>query len=122
VFRDLITRDALGCAAGIPYRELTWALRRFEARGLVRGGRFVNGFVGEQFALPEAVELLRSVRRAPHDGKVVRINGCDPLNLTGVVLPGPRVPATRTNIFYLRDGARVDASEAAASDAPRDSN
>jgi ATP-dependent Lhr-like helicase len=113
VFRDLITRDALGCAAGIPYREIAWALRRFEARGLVRGGRFVNGFIGEQFALPEAVELLRSVRRAPHDGKVIRLNGCDPLNLTGIVLPGPRVPATRTNVFYVRDGARVDAAAAA---------
>jgi ATP-dependent Lhr-like helicase len=116
VFRDLVMRDALGCAAGIPYREIAWALRRFEARGLVRGGRFVNGFAGEQFALPEGVELLRSVRRAPHDGKVVRINACDPLNLTGVVLPGPRLPAVRTNVLYLRDGVQV--TEDCATTAP----
>jgi ATP-dependent Lhr-like helicase len=118
VFRDLVMRDALGCAAGIPYREIAWALRRFEARGLVRGGRFVSGFVGEQFALPEAVELLRSVRRAPHDGKVVSLNACDPLNLTGIVLPGPRVPAVRTNIVHLRDGARVESAVAEATHAP----
>jgi ATP-dependent Lhr-like helicase len=104
VFRDLVVREAL-C---VPWRDISWALRRLEARGLVRGGRFVHGFVGEQYALPEAVELLRSVRRAPRDGGLVRIAGCDPLNLTGVILPGPRVPALRKHELLLRDGARVE--------------
>jgi ATP-dependent Lhr-like helicase len=114
VFRDLLLRDALCNGAGLPWREIAWALRRLEARGLVRGGRFVSGFVGEQYALPEAVELLRSVRRAPHDGAVVRLSGCDPLNLTGLVLPGPRVPAQRNNHVLLRDGVRLDASASSA--------
>jgi len=59
---------------------------------VVRGGRFVNGFVGEQYALPEAVELLRSVRRAPHDGELVTVSACDPLNLVGSIVPGRTNP------------------------------
>jgi ATP-dependent Lhr-like helicase len=103
VFRDLLVRETLA----LPWRDILWALRRLEARGTVRGGRFVNGFVGEQYALPEAVDLLRQVRRQPHDGALVRLSGCDPLNLVGVVLPGPRIPALQSNELCLRDGMLV---------------
>ena len=88
----------------VPWREILWSLRRFEARGLVRGGRFVNGFAGEQYALPEALEELRHVRRSTRKDELVRLSAADPLNLTGVVLPGKRVPAVRANSILLRDG------------------
>jgi len=101
VFWDLMAREDLA----LPWRELLWALRRLEARGIVRGGRFVTGFAGEQYALPEAVEDLRRVRRSSRNGETVRLNGADPLNLVGIVLPGPRVAAVRTNSVVLRDGA-----------------
>ncbi len=78
----------------LPWRQLQWALRRFEDRGLVRGGRFVKGVSGEQFALPEAADLLVETGRQPATG-TVEVCGLDPLNLTGVLLPGPRVPARR---------------------------
>jgi ATP-dependent Lhr-like helicase len=108
VFRDLLVRETLA----LPWRDVVWALRRLEARGTVRGGRFVNGFVGEQYALPEAVDLLRQVRRKPHDGELVRLSGCDPLNLVGIILPGSRIPALQSNELYLRDGLLVSEAEA----------
>jgi len=89
----------------VPHRELVWALRRLEARGRVRGGRFVGGFVGEQFALPEAVERLREVRSQPKTGERVRLCACDPLNLVGSVVPGERVAALRQNSVIYVDGA-----------------
>ena len=104
VLRDLLAREDLA----LPWREVVWALRRLEARGVVRGGRFVNGFSGEQYALPEAVDELRRIRRSPHDGQTVRVNGADPLNVAGIVLPGPRVPSVRTNWVTYRDGAVVE--------------
>ena len=64
-----------------------------EARGEIRGGRFISGFVGEQFARPEAVDLLRSVRRSANIGEEVDVALADPLNLTGIVIPGPRSSA-----------------------------
>ena len=86
VFRDLIRRESL--APG--WRDLLFALRRMEARGEIRGGRFVGGILGEQFARPEAVDLLRALRRtAPTDE--LRIAAADPLNLAGIVTPGPRI-------------------------------
>ncbi len=103
VFWDLLARETLA----LPWREVLWALRRLEARGVVRGGRFVTGFAGEQYALPEAVDELRRVRRTERRGEVVSINAADPLNLVGIVLPGPRVPAVRTNRVVYRDGAAV---------------
>lgn len=109
VFWDLIARENLA----VPWREILWALRRLEARGQVRGGRFVTGFAGEQFALPEAVEELRQVRRKERKGEIVRLNAADPLNLCGIVLPGPRVPAVRTNQVVYCDGLPV-ADEAAS--------
>jgi ATP-dependent Lhr-like helicase len=101
VFYDLLARETLA----VPWREILWALRRFEARGMARGGRFVHGFAGEQFALPEAVDELRKEQRAERQGEVVTLNAADPLNVTGIVLPGPRVPAVRTRKVVYRDGA-----------------
>ncbi|HXJ79665.1 MAG TPA: DEAD/DEAH box helicase [Candidatus Methylomirabilis sp.] len=103
VFRDLMARESFV----LPWREILWALRRLEARGTVRGGRFVSGFVGEQFALPEAVELLRQTRRRERTGEIVRVAAVDPLNLVGVVTPGPRVPAQRGNLVVYGDGLPV---------------
>ena len=100
VFWDLMARENLA----LPWREVVWALRRLEARGLVRGGRFVAGFSGEQYAFPEAIDELRQVRRAPRDGQTVRLSAADPLNLAGIILPGARVPAVRTNSVAYRDG------------------
>ena len=100
VFRDLVVRELIG----IGWREVLWALRRLEARGVVRGGRFVGGFTGEQFALPEAYEQLRSVATSTPEGHVVRLSAADPLNLTGVVLPGPRIPGLRTKTITVVDG------------------
>ena len=97
LFYDLYAHETLA----VPWRELQWALRRLEDRGLVRGGRFVKGFSGEQFALPEAVEGLNQVRRRDPTGQTVTVCGCDPLNLTGVILPGPRVPARRAERVTL---------------------
>jgi ATP-dependent Lhr-like helicase len=101
VFWDLLARETLA----VPWRDVVRALRRLEARGTVRGGRFVTGFSGEQYALPAAVEGLRAVRKAPRTGEVVVVNATDPLNLVGTVLPGPRVPAVRTNHVTYVDGA-----------------
>ncbi len=114
VFWDLTARENLS----VPWREIVWALRRLEARGVVRGGRFVNGFTGEQYALPEAVEELRRVRRDQRSGETVALSAADPLNVVGIVLPGPRVPALRTNRVTYRDGALLtDAGTAAAAGA-----
>jgi ATP-dependent Lhr-like helicase len=101
VFRDLMTRENLA----VSWRDLLWAMRRMEARGTIRGGRFVSGFSGEQFALPEAVDALRSVRKLKLTGERVTVSGADPLNLAGIVLPGPRVPALPTNSVTYLDGA-----------------
>ncbi|MDP9148695.1 MAG: hypothetical protein M3O36_01935 [Myxococcota bacterium] len=77
----------------VPWREVLRAARTREARGLLRGGRFVAGFVGEQFALPEAVDALRRTRRETRTGEIVRVHPADPLNLVGILTPGPRVPS-----------------------------
>jgi ATP-dependent helicase Lhr and Lhr-like helicase len=100
LFRDLAMHDSLR----IPWREIQWALRRLEDRGLVRGGRFVGGFSGEQYALPAAVDLLARVRRAPRTQERVVVNATDPLNLVGVIVPGPTVPALRGNQVVYVDG------------------
>src|SRR5690606_18033972 len=106
VFRDLLQRESLG----LPWRDVLWAFRRLEARGLIRGGRFVAGFVGEQFAQPEAVDHLREVRQAPHTGELVQLSACDPLNLVGIVLPGQKVAAVRGTRVSFRDGECIDIS------------
>src|SRR5262249_19050828 len=88
VFRDLLARETLAP----PWRDLLIALRRLEARGDVRGGRFVSGFLGEQFAMPEAVESLRDIRRSAPMLSLT-VGAADPLNLAGIITPGPRVSA-----------------------------
>jgi ATP-dependent Lhr-like helicase len=75
-----------------------------EARGTARGGRFVTGFLGEQFALPEAVEDLRRTRRMPRKGERVRVSAADPLNLVGILTPGPRIPAVASRAVAFHDG------------------
>jgi ATP-dependent Lhr-like helicase len=85
-FRDLLARETLAP----PWRDLLLELRRMEAKGEIRGGRFVSGFPGEQFARPEAVDLLRSLRRKSED-HALRIAAADPLNLAGIIVPGPRI-------------------------------
>ncbi|HSP76883.1 MAG TPA: DEAD/DEAH box helicase, partial [Myxococcaceae bacterium] len=100
VWRDLVMRESLAPSG----RELLYVYRRLEARGEIRGGRFVGGFVGEQFSLTEAVDMARAERRKPPSGVRVRISAVDPLNLTGVVTPGPRVPAMVGNLVTYVDG------------------
>jgi ATP-dependent Lhr-like helicase len=100
VFRDLLQREP-----GVPaWRDLLRVYRRLEMRGDLRGGRIVGGFVGEQFAAPEALEALRAIRREQPSGQLVRVSACDPLNLVGVVTPGPRVPAVLGHHVDYRDG------------------
>ena len=105
VFRDLLVRENMA----VPWREVLWAFRRLEARGVIRGGRFVSGFSGEQFAHPDAVDVLRAARKAPLTGETVRVSAVDPLNLAGVVLPGARIPAVATNTVTYVDGALAPA-------------
>lgn len=109
VFRELLAREP----ATPPWRELLMELRQKEAQGLVRGGRFVHGFVGEQYALPEAVERLRAQRSRGED-EVVKIGSADPLNLVGILTPGPRVSAGQRQTIVLRGGV----PEAMATPAP----
>jgi ATP-dependent Lhr-like helicase len=108
LFRRLLDRES---ATTPTWRELVLACRRLEARGEIRGGRFVRGFAGEQFALPEAVPLLRSVRRAGAAGQLISLSAADPLNLTGIVTPEDRVPAIASNRILYRDGVPVAAFE-----------
>ncbi|MGH8248238.1 MAG: Lhr family helicase, partial [Gammaproteobacteria bacterium] len=105
--RELVSRES----SAPPWRELLQVLRRSEARGEIRGGRFVTGLAGEQFALPEAVEPLRAIRRKESQGHYLRISACDPLNLVGILTPGPRVTAVVGNRVIYRDGVPVAAVE-----------
>ena len=82
-------------------------LRRLEARGEIRGGRFVEGFTGEQYALPDAIARLRAVRRASPSGTFLSVSAADPLNLLGLVAPGDRLPALAGNRLLYRDGTPV---------------
>jgi ATP-dependent Lhr-like helicase len=92
----------------VPWREVVWALRRLEARGLALGGRFVVGLSGEQYALPEAAAELLKVHRRPPDGEQLVVAGADPLNVTGSVMGGTRVPTRRNQRVTFRDGVVVD--------------
>ena len=104
VFRDLLRRELF-----LPkWREVLVALRRMEARGEIRGGRFAEAFRGEQFALPEALDLLRSVRRGKAGLAAIEISAADPLNLTGIVLPGPRRSAGSGDALRFRGGSLVE--------------
>jgi ATP-dependent helicase Lhr and Lhr-like helicase len=100
VFRRLLARETLA----VPWRELTRVYRRLEARGEIRGGRFVSGMSGEQFALPHAIDRLRETRRHRPDGRLIAISTADPLNLVGIVTAGDRIRAMRRNRLVYRDG------------------
>jgi ATP-dependent helicase Lhr and Lhr-like helicase len=90
-----------------PWRELVRVCQRLEARGELRGGRFIAGLAGEQFALPEAVTLLRKVRSLAPEQRLVAVSGADPLNLVGSVLAGQRVPAVIGSRVLYRDGVPI---------------
>jgi ATP-dependent Lhr-like helicase len=105
VFRAVLAREPLR----VPWRDLLRTYRRLEARGEIRGGRFVSGFSGEQFALPEAVGKLRAVRKQEPSEDLIAVSAVDPLNLTGIVTPGPRVPAVSRNRVLYRAGIPVAA-------------
>jgi ATP-dependent Lhr-like helicase len=92
----------------VPWREVVWALRRMEARGVALGGRFVAGLSGEQYALPEAVEELQRVHRRRPEGEQVVVAGADPLNMTGTIVGGARVPTRRHQRVVYRDGVVVE--------------
>ncbi len=104
VYRQLLEREA----AWLPqWRDLLRIYRKLEARGDIRGGRFVAGFAGEHFALPEAIGLLREVRRKPLTGATVSLSGADPLNLVGLFTPGVKLPALTGSRLLYRDGAPI---------------
>jgi ATP-dependent Lhr-like helicase len=103
VFRKLLERETLLP----PWRDLIQVFRRLEARGEIRGGRFVDGFSGEQYALTEAVGQLRSLRKQPRKGTLVSVSAADPLNLVGIATPGDRLPALAGNRLLYRDGLPI---------------
>jgi ATP-dependent helicase Lhr and Lhr-like helicase len=107
VFRELLARETI-----VPkWREVLITMRRLEDRGEIRGGRFVSGFLGEQFALPLAVESLRATRNLAKTGETVTVSAADPLNLVGIVVPGDRVAANSGRTIAFRDGVAVPPSE-----------
>ncbi|HKQ88374.1 MAG TPA: DEAD/DEAH box helicase [Candidatus Acidoferrales bacterium] len=107
VFREVLTRESI-----LPrWRELLVTFRRLEDRGEIRGGRFVSGFLGEQFALPVALESLRVFRNVQLDGETIILSAADPLNFAGILVPGERVAANSTKFVAFRDGAAVPAPE-----------
>ena len=109
VFRELLTRETI-----LPkWRELLITLRRLEDRAEIRGGRFVSGFLGEQFALPVAVESLRAMRNQQPTGEIITVSAADPLNLAGIVVPGERVHANSGRVVAFRDGVVVQPEERA---------
>jgi ATP-dependent Lhr-like helicase len=107
VFRELLARESM-----LPrWRDLLIAFRRLEDRGEIRGGRFISGFIGEQFALPVAVESLRAMKNLPLTGETVTISAADPLNLAGIVVPGERVPAISGKYVTFKDGVLIETPE-----------
>jgi ATP-dependent Lhr-like helicase len=104
VFREVLARESM-----VPrWRDLLITFRRLEDRGQIRGGRFVSGFIGEQFALPIGLESLRATSKHPRVGEMVTISAADPLNLVGIVVPGERIPPASLKNIVLRDGVPVD--------------
>jgi ATP-dependent Lhr-like helicase len=108
MFRRLLEHESFP----VSWYDLIRTYRRLEARGEIRGGYFIGGVSGEQFALPEAMGLLRSLRKTPPKGELMAISAADPLNLAGILTPGPRVPAIAANRILLRDGLPIAALEA----------
>ena len=106
IFREVLTRESI-----LPrWREVLMALRRLEDRGEIRGGRFVSGFVGEQFALPVAIESLRATRDQQSPEETITISAADPLNLVGIIVPGDRVPAISGRYVAFQNGVAVAAT------------
>jgi ATP-dependent Lhr-like helicase len=105
VFRDLLGRESMVSS----WRDLLVCYRRLELTGEVRGGRFVTGFTGEQFALPGALEALRALKKRPGAAtqQEIKLSAADPLNLAGLILPGPRIAAVPSNFVVFRDGMVV---------------
>ncbi|HET6645880.1 MAG TPA: hypothetical protein VFH01_01045, partial [Pyrinomonadaceae bacterium] len=108
VFKRLLEREGLT----LPWRVLLRIYHRLEARGEIRGGRFVAGISGEQFALPEAVGMVRAIRRAPANDTMISVSAADPLNLVGIITPGARITAHTSNRILYRDGVPVAMLEA----------
>jgi ATP-dependent Lhr-like helicase len=114
IFRRLLERESFR----VSWLELLRIYRRMEARGEIRGGYFVGGVSGEQFALPEAIGLLRSVRRSAASSreasshKLIAISAADPLNLSGILAPGTRIAAVTAHRILLRDGLPIAALKA----------
>ena len=108
MFRRLLEREPFATT----WFELGRIYRRLEARGEIRGGYFVKGVSGEQFALPEAIGRLRSLRKTKGSGELIMLSAADPLNLIGILTPGPRVTAIGANRILLRDGTPIAALEA----------
>jgi ATP-dependent Lhr-like helicase len=107
VFREMLTRESI-----LPkWREVLITLRRLEDRGEVRGGRFISGFLGEQFALPLAVDSLRAMRNSASTSETITLSAADPLNLVGILVPGERVPANSGKVVAFRDGLAVPPPE-----------
>jgi ATP-dependent Lhr-like helicase len=108
VFRELLVRESM-----LPrWRDMLISFRRLEDRGEIRGGRFISGFIGEQFALPVAVESLRAMKNLPLTGEIITISAADPLNLAGIVVPGERVPAISGKHLSFKDGVLTDSPQA----------
>jgi ATP-dependent Lhr-like helicase len=108
VFRELLVRESM-----LPrWRDMLITFRRLEGRGEIRGGRFISGFIGEQFALPVAVESLRAMKNLPLTGELITISAADPLNLAGIVVPGERVPAISGKYVSFKDGVLAATPEA----------
>jgi len=110
VLRELLARESLMPS----WRDLLQVLRRMEARGEVRGGRFVAGLVGEQFALPEAIESLRATRRRADDGDVLLVAAADPLNLVGIITPGSRISPLSGQVIAFERGVPIDSGDLGA--------
>jgi len=107
IFRKLLERET-----GLPgWRDLLYILRRLEARGEIRGGRFVQGFAGEQFALPDAADQLKKIHKQPTRGELIILSTADPLNLTGLITPGERIAAKASNRIIYRDGIPLASSQ-----------
>jgi ATP-dependent Lhr-like helicase len=109
VFRRVLAREA----PGVPWRELVGLYRRLEARGEIRGGRFVSGMSGEQFALPDAVDRLREIRRSGADDALIAISASDPLNFTGIITPGDRIRTMPGSRIVYRNGVPIESDDAA---------
>ncbi len=107
VFRRLLERETLG----VNWYDLGRIYRRWEARGEIRGGYFLGGVSGEQFALPGAIGLLRSIRKGPSNGELITLSAADPLNLQGILTPGPRIASLTASRILFRDGLPIAALE-----------